>query len=191
LEEKFLTPKEAAKILGVHPLTLYRWAKAGKIRYITTPGGRFRYPLSEIKRILGSHGMDLETEHKAVIYIRVSPGKKLENNQLNREIDELKKLARKKGLDIVDIIIDHSHGYCVKTPSILKLLDLVKNKKIKKIIIPNDMTFSNTCSWVYHELFNAFGVEVIVAKRPYKIFSDPYLEMIELINEVLKKEEIR
>lgn len=40
--------KETAEILGIHPATLWRWIKAGKIRKV--PGTRF-VPRSEIDRL--------------------------------------------------------------------------------------------------------------------------------------------
>jgi len=40
--------KQAAEALGIHPATLWRWIKAGKIRKV--PGTRF-VPRSEIDRL--------------------------------------------------------------------------------------------------------------------------------------------
>ncbi|MDX1811660.1 MAG: response regulator [Gammaproteobacteria bacterium] len=45
-----LTPNEAAKILHVSPVTIRHWALAGKIDYVTTPGGHRRFRPSDIKR---------------------------------------------------------------------------------------------------------------------------------------------
>ena len=44
--------KEAAEILGVHPQTLQRWCREGKVRFVKTPGGVRRIPKSEIERLL-------------------------------------------------------------------------------------------------------------------------------------------
>ena len=45
---------DAAAILSVHPRTLKRWGRDGRIRLIELPGGQFRVPASEILRITGS-----------------------------------------------------------------------------------------------------------------------------------------
>jgi excisionase family DNA binding protein len=50
--EKLLKLKEACKMLGIHPNTLRRWEKIGKIRVIRTKGGARRIPESEIMRLL-------------------------------------------------------------------------------------------------------------------------------------------
>lgn len=49
--EPFLTLKEAAERLGVHPATLRRWADQGDVQVRLTPGGHRRFPLSEIERL--------------------------------------------------------------------------------------------------------------------------------------------
>ncbi|NHW89217.1 MAG: helix-turn-helix domain-containing protein [Archaeoglobales archaeon] len=53
MPEKLYTTGEVAKIFGVSYATVKKWAYSGKIKYIKTPGGKYRYPESEIKRLLG------------------------------------------------------------------------------------------------------------------------------------------
>jgi len=48
-----LTLDAAARILGVHPMTLKRWASAGKLRIVRLPvGNRPRIEQSEIDRLI-------------------------------------------------------------------------------------------------------------------------------------------
>ena len=44
-----LTPKQAARILGVHPDTLWRWGQQGIVEYSTTPGRHRRYSKAHIE----------------------------------------------------------------------------------------------------------------------------------------------
>jgi excisionase family DNA binding protein len=48
-----LTPREAAKALGVSIRTLYRWEDDGLISPRRTPGGHRRYTLADIDALLG------------------------------------------------------------------------------------------------------------------------------------------
>lgn len=41
---------EAAKFLGIHPVTLRRWADAGEIGYMLTAGGHRRFALADVRR---------------------------------------------------------------------------------------------------------------------------------------------
>lgn len=51
-EERMLLPAEAARMFGVAPATLTRWAKAHKIRYIRTPGGHRRYREADVLALI-------------------------------------------------------------------------------------------------------------------------------------------
>lgn len=50
--EPMLTPAEVARLFRVDPKTVTRWAKAGKIEFITTPGGHRRYREAEVRALL-------------------------------------------------------------------------------------------------------------------------------------------
>ena len=47
-----LTPAEVAELFRVDPKTVTRWAAAGRIGSIRTPGGHRRYRESEIRALL-------------------------------------------------------------------------------------------------------------------------------------------
>lgn len=59
--EKLLTPAEAALQIGVHPRTLKRWARDGKVRFVRYPSGRFMFPESvvgDVQEIREPNGKD-------------------------------------------------------------------------------------------------------------------------------------
>jgi excisionase family DNA binding protein len=47
-----LTPAEVAGMFRVDPKTVTRWAKAGRLRSIRTPGGHRRFRESEVRALL-------------------------------------------------------------------------------------------------------------------------------------------
>jgi excisionase family DNA binding protein len=49
-EHELLTPGEVAKLLRVDPKTVTRWARAGLIECIKTPGGHRRFPRVAVER---------------------------------------------------------------------------------------------------------------------------------------------
>lgn len=52
-EPSHLTAREAAKLLKIkNPVTLTRWAKAGRITPVRLPNGHYRYTQAEIERVL-------------------------------------------------------------------------------------------------------------------------------------------
>lgn len=50
--DRLLPPREVAKMLGVDPKTLIRWANDGRIPSVRTLGGHRRYRLSVVVSIL-------------------------------------------------------------------------------------------------------------------------------------------
>ena len=50
--EPLLTPAEVATIFRVDPKTVTRWAQAGKLTAIRTPGGHRRFRESEVRALL-------------------------------------------------------------------------------------------------------------------------------------------
>ncbi|NUS74065.1 MAG: BldC family transcriptional regulator [Corynebacteriales bacterium] len=52
--ERLLTPSEVATLFRVDPKTVTRWAAAGRISSIRTPGGHRRFRESEVKALLAS-----------------------------------------------------------------------------------------------------------------------------------------
>ena len=50
--DRLLTPAEVAVLFGVDPKTVTRWAKAGLIGSIRTPGGHRRFRESEVTAYL-------------------------------------------------------------------------------------------------------------------------------------------
>jgi len=49
---KLMTPEDLARIFRVHPKTVTRWAKAGRIGSIKTPGGHRRFTAKDVKEAL-------------------------------------------------------------------------------------------------------------------------------------------
>jgi len=50
--ERLLKPGEVAALWNVDPKTVTRWAKAGKLSFIRTPGGQHRYREAEVMAFL-------------------------------------------------------------------------------------------------------------------------------------------
>ncbi|PWE48133.1 IS607 family transposase, partial [Thioclava sp. NG1] len=69
--KKFVSIGEAAKALGVTPLTLRRWDESGKLKPdLVTEGGRRRYDLAKLQPEL--HRQQDKAARRTVAYARVS-----------------------------------------------------------------------------------------------------------------------
>ncbi|MEH1012395.1 BldC family transcriptional regulator [Micromonospora sp. CPCC 206060] len=63
--DRLLTPGEVAALFRVDPKTVTRWAAAGRIGSIRTPGGHRRFRESEVRALLEGEGMLDESEDVA------------------------------------------------------------------------------------------------------------------------------
>lgn len=63
--DRLLTPGEVAALFRVDPKTVTRWAAAGRIGSIRTPGGHRRFRESEVRALLEGEGMLEEPEDGA------------------------------------------------------------------------------------------------------------------------------
>jgi len=167
--ERHYTLKEASKILGVTVKTLQNWDRQGKIRVVRTPGGRRRIPESEIKRILG-----IQEERKIIGYARVSS--RTQKDDLNRQIQTIKEFAKEKGWNI-EILKDIGSGLNEKRKNYQKLLKMVTNKEVSKVIITYPDRLARFGFETLKTLFQAFGTEIIVING--ELQKEPREELIE------------
>ena len=59
--ERLLTPGEVALMFRVDPKTVTRWASAGRIGSIRTPGGHHRFRESEVTELLADLTFESES----------------------------------------------------------------------------------------------------------------------------------
>jgi len=70
--ENFLTPREAAQVLGISYPTLKQWIYHGKLRTIKTAGGHHRVPESEIDRYLSRRLRRADVAERRTTFRRIS-----------------------------------------------------------------------------------------------------------------------
>jgi len=58
-DETLMTSGEVARQLRVDVKTVSRWAKAGKLRAVKTPGGHNRYYRTDINKIINGETDDI------------------------------------------------------------------------------------------------------------------------------------
>ena len=65
-----LTIRQAAELLGVHPLTLRNWSEKGAVPCLRTPGGHRRYRAQDLQRMLAAPQEDPATAAAIVQMVR-------------------------------------------------------------------------------------------------------------------------
>jgi putative resolvase len=159
--ERLLRPKEACQLLGISYSTLLRWIREGKIRVVTTEGGKYRIPYSEIKKYL-----ERREEPRAVIYARVSSADQKED--LERQINYLTNYATAKGYKVVEVLKDIASGLNTQRKGLLNLFKLVEERSIDVVLITYKNRLTRFGFEYIEEFFSTMGVkiEVIFGEEP-------------------------
>jgi len=82
---KLLTPRDAAKVLGISYPTLKQWIYKKKISTITTAGGHHRIPEAELDKFLHLHSERLPVEQRRPSFRQISG-----RNQLVGRVTEVR-----------------------------------------------------------------------------------------------------
>ncbi|EEB73191.1 IS607 family transposase [Thermococcus sp. AM4] len=169
VKEKLYTLKQASEILGVHPKTIQKWDREGKIKVIRTPGGRRRIPESEIKRLLG-----IKEENGLIIgYARISSH--TQKDDLERQIEAIKEYARERGWQ-VKILKDIGSGLSENRKNYRKLLEMIAKGEVSKVIITYPDRLTRFGFKTLQFFFQQHGAEIITIHEKDKT---PREELIE------------
>jgi len=168
--ERLYTLKEACLLLGLHPRTIQKWDKQGKIRVVRTPGGRRRIPESEIRRLQGEKGM-----RSVIGYARVSSNAQKED--LERQVEYL----RQRGVQ--EVITDIGSGLNEKRKGFLRLLDRVLHNEVDKVVILYEDRLTRFGFDTLKKVFEAHGTTIEVlnqadAKPPQQELVEDLITMI-------------
>jgi excisionase family DNA binding protein len=175
MSEKLLTLQEACRRLGIHPNTLRKWDRQGKIRVVRTVGGRRRIPESEVERLMGFIKPDISKN--AVIYVRVSSHDQKQKGDLERQKQSLLDYAKSKGYEVVAILEDVASGLNENRKSLNNLFDFVEGRKIGVVAVAFKDRLTRFGFRYLERYFSSHSVriEVVNGEEP----RDAYQELVE------------
>lgn len=134
-----------SKEIGVSISTLRTWDKTGYLKPAKVLDNGYRYYSDEqIDKYLNVDS-DID-DRKIVLYARVSTKKQMDD--LDRQIENLKTYAYTKGYSF-ELITDIGSGINYKKEGLKKLIRMICNKEIKKLVI------------LYKDRLVRFGFELI------------------------------
>ena len=154
-EPKLLRLSVAAHELGLHPMTVRRWIKAGRIQVIPV-GREVRIPRSEVERLVGKIDGRL-----LVLYGRVSgPGQK---DDLDVQLQRLQAWAEtsRKGVETL-VLSDIGSGLKASRRQLQRLLKLVCEDKVGEVAITYEDRLTRFGQEYLETLFACFGVTLTV-----------------------------
>lgn len=119
----YVTPKQAAQILGVHVSSLRRWETEGKLKAIRTPGGQRRYALEEVEKAAGQSKPVV-----TVCYARVSTHS--QRDDLERQIEFLRSRFPE-----AELLSDVGSGLNFRRRKFLAILDRILTGNVQRLVV--------------------------------------------------------
>ena len=154
-EPKLLRVSRAAHELGLHPFTVRKWIKAGKIQAIRV-GNEARVPRSEIERLAGKTDGRL-----IVLYGRVSgQGQK---SDLETQLERLQAWAKGERAGKQTLVLsDIGSGLSATRRHLLRLLRVVREDQVAEIVVTYPDRLTRFGQEYLQVLFESFGVTLTV-----------------------------
>ncbi len=154
-EPKLLRISKAAHELGLHPFTVRKWIKQGKIAAIWI-GQEARVPRSEIERLVG------KTDGRVIVlYGRVSgQGQK---NDLDTQLARLQAWAQRERAGRPTLVLsDIESGLSATRRQLQRLLKLVREDQVAEIVVTYPDRLTRFGQEYLQVLLDSFGVTLTV-----------------------------
>ncbi len=154
-EPKLLRISKAAHELGLHPFTVRKWIKQGKIQAVWV-GQEARVPRSEIERLVGKTDGRL-----IVLYGRVSgQGQK---DDLATQLAQLESWTQveRAGKPMV-VLSDIGSGLSASRRQLQRLLKLVREDQVTEIVVTDPDRLTRFGQEYLQVLFDSFRVTLTV-----------------------------
>jgi len=148
--------KAAAERLGVHPVTLRRWADDGRVP-VVRPGRERRFRTEDLDRFLGQVAKELP--RREAVYVRVS-GRTGQESSLAAQEEELRASATG---EVVRVFRDRASGLREHRPGLDRLLALAHSGEISVVRVTHEDRLARFGSAWLRQLLATDGVLVEVA----------------------------
>jgi excisionase family DNA binding protein len=166
-----LKPKEVCQKLGISYRTLQSYVKKGYIQPVILQSGKWRFREEDVERLMG-----IVRKRKVVLYARVSS-----NTQKDDLINQVKYLEENVK-DYDQVITDVGSSLNMKRKGFLKLLRMILNNEVSKVIIAYPDRLVRFGFEIIEEVCKAHNCEIVVLNREDKT---PEQELIEDLISIL------
>ena len=170
--EKLYKLSEFARMIGVSRSGVIKWIREGKVRAVNIHG-RWYIPESEFERLIKGFYTSLM---RIAIYARVSGN--TQKDDLERQIKSLEDYVRKHYPQAEYIVVkDVASGLKEDRRGLRKLIEMARKRQIDAIVVAYKDRLTRFGFTYLKELFEAYGVKVIVAFHEEP--KDYYQELVE------------
>lgn len=149
----YVTSKIACELLQISKATLMNWKNSGKIPAKVLSTRKILYDISGIVN-------QTTDANRVCVYARVSNTR--QKSDLLRQEASLREYSVNRGYVLVDIITDIASGMNENRVGLLKLINLVQEQKIDKVIVSYKDRLTRFGFGYFVTFFAKYGVEIEV-----------------------------
>lgn len=158
---KLVGISEAAKALGVTPLTLRRWDAEGRLKPdLVTEAGHRRYNLSRLRP--DEFRVQRQEARKTVAYARVSSHE--QKPDLERQAQLLEAYCASQGWTY-EIVTDLGSGMNYRKKGLKRLLDDIVDDRVGRLVITHKDRLLRFGAELVFAICEARGVEVVILNQ--------------------------
>lgn len=167
---KFISIKETSVLIGVTTTTLRRWELSGYlIPHHRTIGNHRRYDLNKILKQF-NHNPNSNKDKITICYSRVSSHDQKEDLTRQNKVLEIYSLNNK--LKNVEYINDIGSGLNFKKKGLNKLINLLLNNKVDKIVLTHKDRLLRFGSDLIISIGKYFNTETVILNNKSKSFEE-------------------
>lgn len=178
MEERYLSTREFAGILGVSRVTVIKWIKSGKIVAYNVHG-KWRIPVGEVERLLRG----VQRVRRVAIYARVSSN--TQKNDLERQVEALKLWISKNFPHAEYVVVtDVASGLKEDRRGLKKLIDMSKRREVQVVVVAYRDRLTRFGFEYLKTLFNTLGVDVYVVfqEEPKDYVQELVEDFVEIVS---------
>ncbi|MEM2235373.1 MAG: IS607 family transposase, partial [Desulfurococcaceae archaeon] len=154
---------------GISYTTLREYVRKGWIKPVVLESGKWRFREEDVERLMG-----IVKPRTVILYARVSSH--TQKDDLERQVKVLEEWAKQNNIEKYEIITDIGSGLNEDRKGFKKILKLVTEKKVSKVVVAYPDRLTRFGFETIVELLRAFGVEVVVLNHEDR---DPKEELVE------------
>lgn len=150
----YVSSGKAAAYYGVKPITLRRWAKAGRVKYLRNGARNFSFWIDNIDTPVD--GSKSSVQRDVVIYVRVSSGK--QRDDLERQRCRL----AERHPEATRVISEVGSSLSFKRRGLQQLLQSIRLGQVRLVICAHRDRVARLAYTLFEEICAAHGTEILV-----------------------------
>ena len=163
--------KEVCQRLGISYATLREYVKKGYIKPVILETGKWRFKEEDVERLVG-----IVRKRKVILYARVS------SNTQKDDLANQVKYMEENVKDYDQVITDVGSGLNMKRKGFLRLLKMILNNEVSKVVIAYPDRLVRFGFEIIEEVCKAHNCEIVVLNKEDKT---PEQELIEDLISIL------